>query len=49
MRPTSSSLSTPNLPIGRPGTDRQPEDEESAQPKPAPKRSLNEGAHKLGR
>jgi hypothetical protein len=50
---TRPPLSLPSLripPVGRPQTDRRPADEKaSATPRPAPKRSLNEAAHKLGR
>ena len=50
MRPTPSPLSTRLPPVHRPVDDRRPGDEKSTpQPKPCPKRSLNEGAHKLGR
>jgi hypothetical protein len=49
MHPTPSPLSPRIPPVSRPTADRRPGDETSQQqPKPGPKRSLNEGAHKLG-
>jgi hypothetical protein len=49
MRPTPSPLSTRIPPVDRPPADRRPGDEKSqTEPKPRPKRCLNEAAHKLG-
>ena len=50
MRPTLSSLSVRLPSVSRPSTERRvTEEKASTTPRPAPKRCLNEAAHKLDR
>ena len=50
MRPTLSSLSARIPSVNRPTSERRPAEEKaSTPPRPAPKRCLNEAAHKLDR
>ena len=49
MRPTHSPLPRPLPSISRPGSGRrEPAEKPVSETKPPKKRSLNEGAHKLG-